>query len=228
MPAQIVYPYSATFNADCTAEVGQAQQVSLSKLTADHALEFTSSVIFDAFTIAEGTSDICGDYVVSYSGGASALKTALMGATNGSSETLEQILVRLLTTEVATDLITLGLHNIVEAEELMDVQVDNDALGDNGSGAMDAVLSSNDVNIVAGQIPYARFANHPAGGCNLNAILESGDSIVFNFTVNSKLSVTPVLQTVVAATGATNTGSAEAAFDSNTKSRTVNLTIYKA
>lgn len=228
MSVQIVYPYSADFDADGTANVAQAQQVSLSKLAADHELSFTSSSIFDAFTVADGATDASGEYVVTYSGGAGALKTALEGAQSGANETLQQILQRLLKTEVEGDLSTTGLFNIFEAEELTDVTVPNSAIGDAGSAAMDAVLSESDVNIVVAQIPYARLTEVNQNGGNLNTILVSGDSIVFNFTVRSNLVVQPVLHNYDSTTGATAGGSAEASFTSAEKSRTVNLTIFKA
>ena len=242
--ASIVYPYSATFDADGTANLAQAQQVTLQTLDASFNLAYTGSAIFSAFTLEEADADIAADYVVKYDAvaGKAALKTALADATSGG-DTLDVLLEAILKSEVEHDLKTMNLWNIAEAEELTDVNVPAEAMAESGATEMSAVIVSSDKNIIAAQIPYANFAAFDAakdasGNGSLNNAIAAGDSITFHLIVNSDLKVTHVLSTtgpgftaaggVVGGFASSNpTGSAAADFDAPQKSYTVNLTITK-
>jgi hypothetical protein len=240
---QVVFPVSSAFNANGTADVNQVQQEVLTKLAANWELDISgasANAVFEAFSVAEGTSNSSADISVTYADAAklkSGLKYALENATDSGSATLKTLLEAYVKGEVENDLTSMGLYNILEAELLTSVVIPNSTIGDNGSDAMDgsvAAAGAHTLDIVATQLPYSQYADISGGG-NLNSAFAVGDSLVFHFTISSKLTVTPVNEDVTSAasyTGADGASasagaSAQGAFDSATHTRTINLTIYK-
>lgn len=263
MPTTVVVPMTATFTADGTANLKQVQQEAISPLDADFDLYIShanANDVFKAFLIGEGSSDVSADVIVSVdSSGAAivkaALKYALENALGGadatsdaSGETLKSRMETYVKAQVENDLSSTGLFNILEAEELLAVTIPNADIGDNGSAAMWSALAAQTasknnalLNCIATQLPYLQYVDISSGG-NLNAAFAVGDKLVFNFTINTTLEVTPQEQDVTAtpagaATGAVDasgnfvaspTGSARPAFDSAQKTRTFNIHIIKA
>ena len=243
MPATaVVFPLPATFTADGTANVNQTRQEQLSAPAADYTIAISdveANDVFKAFSVAEATSDSSADIVVSYvSGNATIVKAALKYALeNGtqSSSSLKSLMESYMTSQVATDLSSLGLYNILEAEAVSGVSISNATIGTHGSEAMATVLAGQvasknnaNLNIVAAQLPYASYSGIPTGG-NLDSAFAVGDSLSFHFTFNSTLAVTPVNQSIASVTGsASAAAAAQAAFNSNQHSRTLNLVITKA
>lgn len=251
---QVVVPFNAAFDADGTANVKQVMQESVAPLAADFEIKISSSLtndVFKAFNIQEGSADASADIVVGVvAGNASIVKAALSHALrnaveDGTGKTLKTLLQDYMKNEVETDLQTMGLFNILEAEELINVDISNSVIGTNGSTAMwDDTLATQTasksnalLNVVATQLPYGQYSDISAGG-NLDSAFSTGDSLVFHFTITSKLNVTPVNEDV---TGTNSSGigsagfsasdagvAAQAAFDSATHTRTLNVYITKA
>lgn len=243
MPTQVVFPVSSAFTANGSANVNQVQQEQLTKLAADYELtisDASANGVFAAFSVADGTNDASADISVTYSGAASlkaGLKYALENSTQSGSS-LKTLLQDYMKGVVETDLTTMGLFNILEAELISSVVIENATIGDAGSEAMDASVAAagaHVLDIVATQLPYSQYSDISGGG-NLDSAFAVGDSLVFHFTISSKLNVTPVNEDVTSATSYTGAdgGSADAgaaaqgAFDSATHTRTINLTITRA
>jgi len=240
---QVVFPLGATFSTtDGTANVNQTRQEQLSAPAADYTISVshaTANDVFKAFSVAEATSDGSADVVVSYvSGNAAIVKAALAyalenGTQSGSS--LQTLMQTYMTTQVGADLSSLGLYNILEAEAVSAVSIPNATIGTQGSNAMEAVLAgetasktNDNLNIVAAQLPYSQYSGIAAGG-NLDSAFAVGDSLLFHFTFNCTLTVTPVNESIASVTGSSSAGAnAQASFASNQHSRTLNLIITKA
>ena len=257
MPTAVIVPLSATFTANGTANLKQVQQEEVTALAADYDLYISDAAandVFKAFSIAEGTSDASADVIVSVvAAGENAVKAALKAAleaaaggyqaTSGAGgSTLKARMEAYVKQQVETDLASSGLFNILEAEALLDVDISNGAIGTNGSAAMWTALAAQTsgignaiLNCIATQLPYAQY-NDISGGGNLDAAFAVGDKLVFNFTINTTLAVTPQNQDVTGAgevatgfaTGPVAGANAQAAFNSAQKSRTFNLHITKA
>jgi hypothetical protein len=247
MPTRVVVPITASFTANGTADLNQVQQESLDPFTANYDL-FVSNAsandVFKAFSIADGDVDASSDIVVSVVAinegiVKDALKYALEHATDVSgSSLLKTLMEAYVKTEVENDLSTTGLYNILEAESLLNVDISNSVIGTNGANAMwtelaEEVASKSNamLNCIATQLPYDNYVDISNGG-NLDSAFGIGDSIVFHFTINTALDVTPVNEDVTGAiTGGTLTSAgafAESIFTSATKTRTLNLHITKA
>jgi len=244
MPTEVVFPISTSFDADGTANVSQVDQEVLTKLPADFELSVSgasANPVFEAFAVAEGTSNTSADISVTYDDSAklkAGLKYALENAVNSDNESLKTLLEAYVKEQVESDLTSMGLYNILEAELLTSVAIPNATIGNNGSDAMDASIDAagaGTLDIVATQLPYSQYSDISGGG-NLNSAFAVGDSLVFHFTISSKLQVTPVNEDVTDAasyTGATGPSAsagaaAQGSFPSATHTRTVNLTITKA
>lgn len=256
MPSSVIVPLSATFTADGTANLKQVQQEAVAALSADYDLYISDAAandVFKAFEIAEGTADASADVIVSVVAGneaivKAALKAALEAALGGASATsgaggalLKTRMESYVKQQVETDLASSGLFNILEAEALLDVAIPNADIGTNGSVAMWTALATQTpgignaiLNCIATQLPYGQY-NDISGGGNLNSAFAVGDKLVFNFTINTTLAVTPQNQDVTGsgdvATGFVTSSAgaaAQSAFNSAQKSRTFNLHITKA
>lgn len=243
MPTQVVFPLGATFSTtDGTANVNQTRQEQLSAPAADYTIAVshaTANDIFKAFSVAEATADGSADIVVSYvSANAAIVKAALKyalenGTQSGSS--LKTLMESYMTTQVGNDLSSLGLYNILEAEAVSGVTIPNATIGTNGSDAMEAVLAAetasktnSNLNIVAAQLPYGQYSGIAAGG-NLDSAFAVGDSVLFHFTFNSTLTVSPQNESIASVSGSSSaSAAAQASFSSNQHSRTLNLVITKA
>ena len=249
----VVVPLTATFTADGTANLKQVMQEEVSPLVADYDIYISASGandVFKAFSIAEGTSDASADVIVSVVSGnesivKAALKAALEAAVGGAAASsgaggalLKALMQAYVKQQVESDLASSGLFNILEAEELINVDIPNTDIGDAGSVAMWNVLAAQTpgnnnalLNVIATQLPYEQYADISGGG-NLDAAFAVGDKLVFNFTINTTLNVTPEEedQTGPLAGGFSATdapASAQAAFNSAQKSRTFNLHVTK-
>ena len=240
----VIVPLAMEFTANGAANVQQTQQESLNPYTADFAISIgntSTNDVFTAFEIEEGAQDASADIVVSTVAGneavvKAALSHALQNAQSGASKTLKTLMEEYVQAEVEADLATTGLFNILEAERLTAVDIPNATIGTNGSNAAWTALANADgtqfLQLIATQLPYAQYEDISDGG-NLDAAFAIGDSLVFHFTVNTKLTITPVFGDVTESVAngtlgdAAPVGSAEGPFDSATKSRTVNLTITK-
>lgn len=250
MPTSVVCPITATFTADGAANLKQVQQEQIAALTSDFDLyvsDGSANDVFKAFAIAEGVSDPSADIVVSVvSGNETIVKAALdyalqnalggAGATSATTpeagKTLKLRMQTYVKAQVEADLSSTGLFNILEAEELLDVNIPNADIGSNGSTEMWLALAGTTpgsplLNVIATQLPYAQYADISGGG-NLDAAFEAGDKLVFHFTINTTLAITPVNQDVTSAIGTSAGASAQALFNSNQKNRTFNLHITKA
>lgn len=254
MSTTVVVPITASFTANGTADLNQVQQESLSPFTADYDLYISNSNandVFKAFSIAEGTADASADVIVSVVSANQtivkaaidyALQNALGGANAGSGaggSTLQTLMQSYVKGEVESDLATTGLYNILEAESLLNVSISNATIGSAGSTAMWDELASQTagnsnamLNCIATQLPYDQYVDISNGG-NLDSAFAVGDTIIFHFTINTDLDVTPQLQDVTstivppAPADLTATGSAQGVFTSASKSRTFNLRITK-
>ena len=240
---KVVFPLTASFDANGTAALNQVMQETVTEQTANYDLfinDSSTNALFTAFVIAEGGADSSADIVVTAANEAAvtaAIKHALENALGGASATsaasgeiLKALLQTYMKTQVEADLSTSGLLNILEAEDLLSVLIPNAAIGDNGSSAMWTAISSAPaavMAVVATQLPYARYSTIADGG-NLDAAFQAGDELVLQFTVSSKLTVTPQKEDVTGAEGADAGVAAQAAFDSSVKTRTVNIHVTKA
>lgn len=240
---KVVFPLNASFEANGTADLKQVMQETVTEQTADYDLyigDSSTNAVFTAFVLAEGGVDSSADIAVTSTNAATvtaAIKYALENALGGASatsgaggETLKALLEAYMKSQVEADLSSTGLFNILEAEELLNVVIPNATIGDNGSAAMWTSIDTAPAAVkavMATQLPYARFSSIPDGG-NLNDAFAAGDEMVLQFTVSSKLTVTPQNEDVTAGQGADAGVAAQAAFDSSVKTRTVNIHITKA
>lgn len=243
MASTVVFPITANFDADGTADLKQVMQEKVDIVAADYDLfigDASSNALFTAFAIAEGTSDGSADVVVTTVNEAAvkeAIKYALQNALGGagatsaaSGETLKTLMQAYVKTQVEADLATSGLLNILEAEELLNVDISNAVIGSNGSAAMWGAINSASAAVkavMATQLPYEKYASIPDGG-NLDAAFEAGDKMVLRFQLSSKLTVKPQKEDVTGAEGADANVAAQPAFDSTVKSRTLNIHFTKA
>lgn len=236
--SSVIWPLNATMTADGTAELNQVEQQTVTPLSADWELSIShasANALFAAFAIAEGTPNDSADIVVSYvsandAATKAAIKYALEHAADASSNALKKLMEDYVKEQVELDLSTSGLYNILEAEALISVDISNNALGTSGGDAMATVMAGagaqNARNVVATQLPYAQYSSIQDGG-NLNSAFAVGDSLVLNFTVESVLAITPLNEFKATSYSGSAGHSAEAAFNSAKKSRTINLTVTK-
>jgi len=254
MPTTVVVPLTATFSADGTANLKQVMQEEVTPLSANYDLyisDASANDVFKAFSIDEGVSDPSADVSVSVVSAneaivKAALKVALEQALGGASagsgaggDLLKTLMQGYVKVQVESDLASSGLFNIMEAEELINVNIANTDIGSNGSDAMWTVLAGQTpgtnnalLNVIATQLPYEQYADISNGG-NLDSAFAVGDKLVFNFTINTVLAVTPEEQDQTGAlsggfTATDAAATAQPAFNAAQKSRTFNLHITKA
>jgi hypothetical protein len=242
MPAvSLVVPINASFTTNGTANVAQIQQESISAQVADIEVEVshaTSDAIFSAFTITDTDSESAtASFSVAYASAKAAIKYALANAKiGGAGDSLPELLNAYMKTTVESDLTSQGLYNIVEASLLSAVTlgVTEDAVEEAGATQMDADLTSANggdlLRKVFTQLPYEEYRDASGGGKTLDDILAVGDSLVFQFTFNSTLTVQPVLQSASAVTdpAATAVEAVQPSFNTGAKSRKINVTIKKS
>lgn len=247
---QVVCPIAAAFMADGTANLNQVMQETVDPYTANFDLYLShasANNVFKAFSVADGVSDASADIVVTVATGVdadvkAALKYALENALGGAGATdgtggdiLKLLMEAAVKGDVEAELSNTGLFNILEAESLLNVDISNSLIGTAGSEAMWAALeeaspapglSNPMLNVIATQLPYNQYVSIDNGG-NLDDAFVVGDTLVFHFTIQTKLAITAVNQDVTGAQGSDAGVPAQGAFESNTHSRTFNLHITK-
>jgi hypothetical protein len=241
----VVVPITATFNVDTSANLYQVEQETVTPLAADFNVSYTddaSNNVFRIFSIAEGVSDASADIVVSVATAnetifKTALGAALKGAKDGGAITLTSLFRDAVKSDVETDLTTMGLFNILEAEALSDMDISEEQFGTNGANAMYTALTDPApaqalLNLVATQLPYGQYEDISAGG-NLHDAFISGDSLTFHFTITSTPVITVINEDVTGdASGGFVVGSAGVAPQSlgiaTQRSRTANVKVIKS
>jgi hypothetical protein len=241
----VVVPITATFDVSTSANLYQVEQETVSPLDADFNVSYTddaSNNVFRIFDISDGVSDVSADIVVSIATENEAIfKTALAAALKGAKDGIELKLPDLfrdaVKADVTADLTTMGLFNILEAEELSDMDISEEQFGTNGANAMYTALTDPApaqalLNLVATQLPYGQYEDISAGG-NLEPAFIPGDSLTFHFTITSTPVIT-VLNEDVTGDASNNfvVGSAGVAPQTlgitTQRSRTANVKVFKS
>lgn len=210
MSATVYCPTTGTFNANGSAEMEVAYMQTVVLDTA-HSTFDVSADAFSYFSLAEEASGAVLGYTVSIPNKAT-FKTALGNwlkgtAVNSSSQSVESYMIEYLRGEINALVGSDGVGAALEASAVKNLaftQYATDAQGgaDNLIDALDA--SQNHLNAIGLQLPKARYLEDFSGSLPAQV----GDSLTFQFTISSSITVSDSQQDPAAditnATGGNN------------------------